>query len=493
MSVQILIQGKLLGVDEFLTSDPAASEGTTVARSLWISLVCEVVPRALLAELELARVLLGSSGGGQFLLVLPDAVREASEQFLSRCSERISSATHGTVRLLWAATENLGDWTVVRKRLADEMTRKRSTPLSEARSFAPFVPREKGSGGDAMFTPQLAEELRSTDSIGWSPDAPLLITTGPAKHKWSVSANLSLDGITLARYAAPAEESAGEPEARPADTAELASRSAGTKAWGVLRGDVDLFSLRLRRAQSIEEHVQLSMLYKHFFAGEVHAICLGGEFWRRIAILYTGGNDFAVYGSWDALALFATEMQRTFHRFAEENLAEFPGAEGKTITMAVAIASTGDTLSLALEQAGRNLAIAKASDKDCIYFFDRVIEWNQLADAAELKEAVSRLTEEFREAGRQFLSELTKLYSRASTMHASASADHEKLLRRAYRFQRRYSRAALSRREKEFQKLRTHLIKEIVGRNVRPAAGKQLRLRPAGVVALEWARLSKEA
>ena len=47
-------------------------------------------------------------------------------------------------------------------------------------------------------------------------------------------------------------------------------------------------------------------------------------------------------------------------------------------------------------------------------------------------------------------------------------------------------------REREFAKLRTHLIKEIVGRNVKPTRGKQLKLRPAGVVALEWARLEQE-
>ena len=47
-----------------------------------------------------------------------------------------------------------------------------------------------------------------------------------------------------------------------------------------------------------------------------------------------------VYGAWDALIPLAREIQRLFHRFCEENLKEFPGPEGKTITMAVAIAQT---------------------------------------------------------------------------------------------------------------------------------------------------------
>ncbi len=82
MAEQILLQGKILGIEEFLLTGPAegrsgrsAGEDLLTGRSQWISLLCEVLPRALLAELNLARILLGSSGGGQFLLVLPGASR----------------------------------------------------------------------------------------------------------------------------------------------------------------------------------------------------------------------------------------------------------------------------------------------------------------------------------------------------------------------------------------------------------------------------------
>ena len=90
MSEQILLQGKILGIEEFLLSRPigagsARSDGEELlaGRSQWITLLCEVLPRALLAEFGLARVLLGSSGGGQFLLVLPEESRAGAEQFLS--------------------------------------------------------------------------------------------------------------------------------------------------------------------------------------------------------------------------------------------------------------------------------------------------------------------------------------------------------------------------------------------------------------------------
>src|SRR5271165_3401620 len=127
MPEQILLQGKILGTEEFLLAGPAegrsarsAGEDLIAGRSQWITLLCEVLPRALLAELGLARVLLGSSGGGQFLLVLPGESRGPAEELLERAAREASALSGGTIKLLWSFTENLGDWSVVRKRLNDD-------------------------------------------------------------------------------------------------------------------------------------------------------------------------------------------------------------------------------------------------------------------------------------------------------------------------------------------------------------------------------------
>ena len=63
----------------------------------------------------------------------------------------------------------------------------------------------------------------------------------------------------------------------------LARRAQGRSIWGVLRGDVDNFGVRLRRVQNIEEHVPLSVLYKQFFAGELEVLCSMPEFWRKVS------------------------------------------------------------------------------------------------------------------------------------------------------------------------------------------------------------------
>ena len=200
----------------------------------------------------------------------------------------------------------------------------------------------------------------------------------------------------------------------------LARRAQGRSIWGVLRGDVDNFGLRLRRVHSIEEHVPLSVLYKQFFAGELEVLCSLPEFWRKVSVIYSGGDDFAVYGSWDALIGLAREVQRLFHRFTEENLKDYPGAEGKTISMAIALApETYYPLAAVYEDAGRNLDLAKAADKDCIYLLGRILEWRHLNDAAELKDTVTRLIHDFR-MSKQFLYQLRSFYRREAYAEGEA-------------------------------------------------------------------------
>ena len=279
----------------------------------------------------------------------------------------------------------------------------------------------------------------------------------------------------LARHAAPSDDGK---QAAPVQT--LGRRAQGRSIWGVLRGDVDNFGLRLRRVHTIEEHVPLSVLYKQFFAGELEVLCSLPEFWRKVSIIYSGGDDFAVYGSWDALIALAREVQRLFHRFTEENLKEYPGAEGKTISMAIALApETYYPLSAVYEEAGRNLDLAKAAGKDCIYLLGRILEWRHLNDAADLKDTVTRLIHDFR-MSRQFLYQLRSFYRRDAY---GGGTD----IQRTWRFQRRFNRILSGTRDREFQKLRTHLISEMVGRKT-----AEVKLRPAGLVALEWARLVTE-
>ena len=276
MPEQILLQSKILGTEEFLLagsaegrSARAAGEDLLTGRSQWITLIGEVLPRALLAELGLARILLGSSGGGQFLVVLPGEARDAAEAFLTTAAAHVRELSGGCVRIIWSMTDNLGDWAVIRKRLNYELERKQNAPLpvDALAAFQPFNAANHAEA-DAYFVKELAGKIRQAASVGWSPEAPGKVLANEGKHTWTLTSNLSPDGIMVARHAAPSDD--GKSIA-PVQT--LARRAQGRSTWGVLRGDVDYFGLRLRRVHSIEEHVPLSVLYKQFFAGELEVIC----------------------------------------------------------------------------------------------------------------------------------------------------------------------------------------------------------------------------
>jgi CRISPR-associated protein Csm1 len=476
MSAQILLQGRLLGTEEFLLSQPADKDNRAFeARLWWLALLGEVLPRALLAELQLPPLMLGSSGGGRFLVILPDNARaETAGAFLARASEALSGVTAGVVRIAWSATENLGDWTFVRKRLHDGMSASLKSAAPDAAFFQPFVP-------SAPPPDQLPRGLRDATGIGFSFDFPGLLAAEGGQYRWDLSHQAGVDNIALTRHAARNGEAI-------ASVKELAKRAKGEKLWGVLRGELDDFGTRMRRVQSVEEHVQLSMLYKQFLAGEIELLCSQGDYFQRVSVLRADAADFVVCGSWDALAGFARELQRVFAIFAEENLKDLPGAEAKSLTMSLTLAEPAATLGRLWEESARDLEIARASDKDCLYILGEVLEWKQLNDAAELKDTVVQLNEEFR-GGKHFLRQLRNLYKKAETLGASGSAatDQERLMTRAIRFQRRFARVA-NRREREFQKLRAHLMKEITGRSLRG----RLKLRPEGLVALEWARLTED-
>jgi len=210
-------------------------------------------------------------------------------------------------------------------------------------------------------------------------------------------------------------------------------------------------------------------------------LCSLPEFWRRVNLLYAGGDDFAIYGAWDALIAFARELQRLFQRFAEDHLKDFPGAEGKTITMALALAADADTpVASVYQRAGDKLRIAKSSDKDCFSLLGRTLEWKQLSDAAELKDELTGMVQQFG-VEPQYLRELCGIYR--ETRRTPGGRRNE----RPWRFHRRLNRILGASRSRDFQKARAGLIADLVGKN--PA---HLKLRPSGRVALEWARLSTE-
>ncbi|MBV9084337.1 MAG: hypothetical protein JOZ62_16800, partial [Acidobacteriaceae bacterium] len=190
MSLQVFLQAQLLGAEDFLVAYARGGpDGTAdfIGRAAWLSLYCEVLPRALLSELKLSRMLLGSSSAEQFLLVLAEEDIPRADDFLIRAAEAVAAISGNTLRLIWASTENLGAWPVARKRLDDALLAKNSAPFAAGPGpdfFAPFSPAME-SGADHYFG-DFAQGLPTAKQVGWSAGKPAHLTWDEGQHLWGL-------------------------------------------------------------------------------------------------------------------------------------------------------------------------------------------------------------------------------------------------------------------------------------------------------------------
>ncbi len=498
MSLQVFLQAQLFGSEQFLgvhSTQSASSDfhsADLIGRCVWLTLACEVLPRALLAELKLSRMLLGSSSAEQFLLVLAEEDIPRANEFLTAAAAAIGQLSADTLRLVWATTENLGAWPVARKRLDDALQARIAAPLSSAAevapAFAPFESAAELSAAQSYFV-QFAEGLQAAKRVGWSNTSPAHLLWDAGDHAWPLTdrsndpALADQDAILLPRRAAVSGNGS------VATVAELAARAEGAQRWGVLRGDVDHFDAHLRRANTIEEQIHLSVLFKEFFAGELALLCTLPDFWRKVTILYRGGDDFAIVGAWDALVLLGRELQRLFEKFIEQNVQSFLGLEARTISMALSIApETATPLGAVFLDAGAELRAAKSTEPGSFHLFGRTLEWKRLTDAEELKAGLIRLVREYKFSP-DYIKDLASVYREAFSSRASRRGKAVRVDKPWRTYMRLTAIIPEARtknaRGKELNNLRTAIITNLVGKR---AAG--LKLRPAARIGLEWARLA---
>jgi CRISPR-associated protein Csm1 len=487
MSLQVFLQAQISGTEEFLaaqSSDHQDAMADLLGRCAWLTLACEVLPRALLAELKLSPMLLGSSSAEQFLLVLAEEDVARANEFLTRAAAEMSKLSGNTLRLVWASTENLGAWPIARKRLDDALLAKTVAPLAAPSTdltevFAPFI-ADAPEPGDSYFE-TFAQGLPAAKKVGCSAHEPVHLLWDGGQYSWALKEQSGIedDGILFPRRFATDDTSG-----HLTPLSDLAQRASGAHKWGILRGDVDHFDIQLRRVNSIEEHIHLSVMFKEFFAGELALLCTLPDFWRKVTILYRGGEDFAVIGTWDALVPLARELQRLFEKLVEQNTLMFPNLESRSISMGMAVAPDAASHPGAIfQEAGIELQAAKASEVGGFRLFGRTLEWKRLADAEELKSSLMRLVRDFRFSP-DYVHDLASVYRESFSARAQRRTKAVKI-DKPWRTFMRLATVVPQGRGKELNNVRNAVITNLVGKKT---AG--LKLRPSGRVGLEWARLA---
>ncbi|MER3450203.1 MAG: type III-A CRISPR-associated protein Cas10/Csm1 [Chloroflexota bacterium] len=198
-----------------------------------------------------------------------------------------------------------------------------------------------------------------------------------------------------------------------ADFETLAGRSEGAGLLGILRMDVDnlgrVFSRGLGDRATPARYSTLSFLLRLYFEAGVDLICrqLDREP-GSLYLLYSGGDDLFIVGSWDLIPKLALRIRQDFARFT--------GNGALTLSAGIYLADHHRPLYQTAEAARRALEAAKARRqhgrpvKDGVAFMDRVFGWPELEALAADAERLRGLVAGENGPGRVLLHRLMGLY-----------------------------------------------------------------------------------
>ena len=170
---------------------------------------------------------------------------------------------------------------------------------------------------------------------------------------------------------------------------QLAEASRGTKKIGVLRMDVDnLGQIMVRglKKRSMLAVSSLSNLMNLFFSGWLNQICedvnqlyrkdeQGEDRGDRLYVIYAGGDDLFVLGSWDLIPELAQRIHDDFQQFTGGN-------PSMTISAGIILEDKKFPLYQAAERAGEAEHAAKSyrhrdQDKNAIHFLGMTFRWDE--------------------------------------------------------------------------------------------------------------------
>lgn len=175
---------------------------------------------------------------------------------------------------------------------------------------------------------------------------------------------------------------------------EFAEAAEGIQKFGVLRMDVDnlgeVFIRGLKFGDkdmgSLSRVATLSRQLHLFFAGHLHTLLASLP---RTQIIYAGGDDVFLIGSWDELPAVADTIRRKFREYCADN-------EHFSLSAGIAVVDGRYPISRAAQLAGEAEHEAKAlrrgkhgeKEKDALCFLDTAIGWEDFERAEDLKREI---------------------------------------------------------------------------------------------------------
>jgi CRISPR-associated protein Csm1 len=185
----------------------------------------------------------------------------------------------------------------------------------------------------------------------------------------------------------------------------MADDSAGIKRVGVLRMDVDDFGRAMvagleRRTMALTS--ALSSALELFFSGWLNRICdqvqrsaemLPGAFERTaealLYVIYAGGDDLFIVGTWDRLPPLAERIHHDFAAFAGHNPHLHISAGLTLERRKFPLYRAAERAHDALEDGAKEHTRQQGGDKDAITFLGQTVGWEVFAPYESAKDPFS--------------------------------------------------------------------------------------------------------
>jgi CRISPR-associated protein Csm1 len=395
MSESFFVSGDLSGIQDYVLNVSAAGGGQARrlrARSFYVQAVGEVaawrVLRAFGAAWDCALV----SGGGQFLLRLPETPEAETKvaQLADDLSHALYAETRGELGLTLAFGRS-------RERAIQQKEQEKRTLWRAVVAGSDGWHAEEMSLG-AIAPPcqicrhQVATVTRNDDGVPVAVCARCDGDTRLGKELSRVGSGgrplvqFSVLGTSV-RLHGDGSVSLGDSPVRrslgrhvPADQSgnlltfeQIAESAKGDNLLGILKADVDSMGVKLgdiaRQDPSLQKVREFSTELDAFFTKRVQQELEKAE-WRLIYTIYSGGDDLLLVGPWNLMLDFAGWVRRAF--------AEGPGAKyGLTLSAGIALTPYRLPVRHGVERADDLLEQAKTGRKDQCAALGSVWSWNR--------------------------------------------------------------------------------------------------------------------
>jgi len=213
------------------------------------------------------------------------------------------------------------------------------------------------------------------------------------------------------------------------DLAEMAATSEGAAYWAALRMDVDdlgeVFRKGLGECASLSRLATLSSMLSLFFEGYLNALCrrLDPEA-QHLYLLYAGGDDLLLIGSWDRVLEAAWAIREDFKAFTCQN-------PSLTLSGGISLHHVKYPLYQAAADAKDYLEVAKrfvhedGHRKNAFTLWGEALDWPTLHWLREWKERLVRLLEGIEDEEGKRISLSRGFLHKLASIHALWKANAE--------------------------------------------------------------------